>query len=85
MCMEMNMQKKKNIKISLNDHNFPQLFFPQKNRVKMDKWIKKQLVNQRSFIFLDTIVHIILDCQRVPYNPQQSGSFFVQWNDSVLL
>lgn len=33
-------------------------------------------MNNFHYILLVTIVHIVLNCQCVTYNPQQSGSLF---------
>lgn len=60
-----NVYAKKNIKISLNDQLLLVVFFPpllNKQSKKQQQQIIKH-VAKCSFIFMDTIVHIILDCQ----------------------
>lgn len=67
---------KKTIKKTLNGHNFLLwllffFFFFKLSSKKINN-----LVNNFHYILLVTIVHIILNGQCVPYNPQQSGSLF---------
>lgn len=57
-----NVYAKKNIKISLNDQLLLVVFFPLLNKQSKKQQIIKH-VAKCSFIFLDTIVHIILVSQ----------------------